>query len=74
MLGRVSQRLRDERGPTPTSGNKRGQKPVTGERQESEGEIKCGNNLLREAGTNSLKGQLAGLALKGKMIPPLVGG
>jgi hypothetical protein len=51
-----------------------GQKSVTRERLESEGEIKCGNNLLREAGMSSLKGQLAGLALKGKMIPSPVGG
>lgn len=58
----------------PASGNTWAQKSVAREKQELEGEIKCGNNLLREAGMSSLKGQLTGLALKGKRIPSQVGG
>lgn len=44
----------------PTCGTKWGQKPGTRERQELERESKCGNNLLREAGTRSMEGQLVG--------------
>lgn len=57
----------------PASGNKWGQEPVTRERQDLEREIKCGNNLLREAGTSSVKGQLVGLDSEGKMTPPVGG-
>lgn len=46
--------------PMPTCGTKWGQKPVTRERQELERESKCGNNLLREAETRSMEGQLVG--------------
>lgn len=72
MPGRIFPRLGDRRGPTPASRDEWRQKSVT--REESEREIKYGNNLPREAGMSSLRGQLAGLALKGKMTPPLVGG
>lgn len=49
------------------SGSKWGQKSRTRERQ-----IKCGNNLLRDAGTSDMKGQLAGSDMEGKVTPGLV--